>query len=420
MLSPRDELVRIDSHGVAHPIGTVASQRMRHHEGAYRLLPSPEHVVFMRFTGEDGRVDEGDGAIVRLAGEIVVPGTICDIFALLAQTGWRGVLVIQSGSITRKVFLDQGNVLGAKSNDLEERLGRVMYRYGHVSEADLDLVDLEMKAGRRFGEVALEKGIIAADRLYQGFLQQITEVVVGAMHVGDGTFFFLDHFDESELPTRQAVSINSLLMDGVTRLDEMKYFEEKIPSVEHVPARLQYSEPPGELYLPIFELVDGTRNIRDLGRQTGLGEFETMKKLFGLVQSKHVTIHPPKMNGGPAAIASAANDILIVCTRRARKAGLERELRQSLDAFAVGAGVFYDMLFRGAGPDSAGRYDPERIAENAAILASEGDVEQNLRKLLLEYASFALFSLGAALGKEKEAELQRECDLALQSLRPTN
>lgn len=55
MKDSRSELVRIDSHGQAHPIGNVASQRMRARTGAYRILPAPNHVVFMRYTGEDGQ-----------------------------------------------------------------------------------------------------------------------------------------------------------------------------------------------------------------------------------------------------------------------------------------------------------------------------------------------------------------------------
>src|SRR5690606_29813380 len=114
MADNRDELIRIDSQGVAHPIGVVASQRMRAHEGAYRVLPAPSHVVLMRYTGEDGRVDEGDGAIVRVAGEITSTGTICDILALLAQTGWRGILSVHTKDATREIFMDQATVLGVK------------------------------------------------------------------------------------------------------------------------------------------------------------------------------------------------------------------------------------------------------------------------------------------------------------------
>src|SRR5688572_21381209 len=138
MAGIRDELIRVDAQGVAHPIGVVASQRMRPHMGTYRVLPAPAHVIIMRFTGEDGQVDAGDGAIVRLGGEIVAAGTLIDIFALVAQTGWRGVLSVHQGEQERRIYIDQSNVIGVRSNVTDECLGRVMYRYGHISEEDLE------------------------------------------------------------------------------------------------------------------------------------------------------------------------------------------------------------------------------------------------------------------------------------------
>jgi hypothetical protein len=126
MREPKTELVRIDARGEAHPIGSVASQRMRSRAGTFRILPAPKHVVFMRFTGEDGRRDASDGAIVRLAGEVTTPGALCDVLALLAQTGWRGELVVEDAEALRSVYFDQGNVVGATTNVEAERIGAVL------------------------------------------------------------------------------------------------------------------------------------------------------------------------------------------------------------------------------------------------------------------------------------------------------
>src|SRR5512132_2418245 len=121
MKEPRSELVRIDESGVAHPIGNVASQRLRARRGAFRMLPAPSHIVMMRFTGEDGQRDAEDGAIVRLAGEITAPGAVCDIFAMLAQAGWRGELAVLDGDAARSIFFEQGNVVGVQTSVDEER-----------------------------------------------------------------------------------------------------------------------------------------------------------------------------------------------------------------------------------------------------------------------------------------------------------
>jgi hypothetical protein len=108
MREPRAELVRIDSRGEAHPIGTVASQRLRSRAGTFRLLPSPPHIVFLRYTGEDGRRDDEDGAIVRLAGEITAPGALADVIALVGQAGLRGELAVASSDSVRSIFFDRG------------------------------------------------------------------------------------------------------------------------------------------------------------------------------------------------------------------------------------------------------------------------------------------------------------------------
>jgi len=417
MKDGRAELVRIDSRGEAHPIGTVASQRMRAREGAYRMLPAPAHVVFMRYTGEDGRRDAEDGAIVRISGEVTAPGTLCDILALLAQTGWRGELVVLDGDDVRSVFFEQGNVVGAITNVDAERLGSVLYRFGIISAEDRDRVLEAMRGGKRFGEAAIELGVLKQDQIYSYIARQIEEVVFATMTVGDGTFFFLDGFDETRLVSRHTVSANALLMDGVTRMDELRYFRQKIPSAAHIPIKNENRGTPPEELLKVFAAIDGKRSVEDIGRGTGLGEFETTKGLYALVQSQHVSIHPPRVSGGPTALVAAGNEALRAIFAAAERANKAADVRASLESFAVGAGV-YDILFRNAGPDESGALHPETVAANSLVMAGGADQDNLLKQMLHEYVSFALFSAGAALGSEAEGELAKQVIPALAGLRP--
>ena len=417
MKDGRPELVRIDSRGEAHPIGAVASQRMRAREGAYRLLPAPKHVVFMRYTGEDGRRDAEDGAVVRLSGEVTAAGTLCDILALVAQTGWRGELVVLDGEDTRSVFFDQGNVVGAVTSVDEERLGSVLYRFGVITDEQRAQILAAARSGKRFGEAAIELGVLKQDQIYSYIARQIEEVVFATMTVGDGTFFFLDGFDEGRLVSRHTVSANALLMDGVTRMDELRYFRQKIPSVEHTPHRIENRGTPPEEFQAVYAAIDGKQSVGDLGRTTGLGEFETTKALYALVQSQHVTIHQPRVSGGPTALVSAANGALRAIFTAAALAGKADEVRGNLAMFAVGAGV-YDILFRSAGPDETGALDPDTVASNAVAVAGGGDEDNLLKQMLHEYVSFALFSAGAALGSGAEGELAKHVAAALAGLRP--
>lgn len=417
MKDARSELVRIDPSGVAHPIGNVASQRMRARPGAFRLLPAPEHVVFMRYTGEDGRRDADDGAVVRLAGEIVSPGAMCDVFALLGQTGWRGELCVMDGASARSVFFDQGNVVGAQTNVEVERIGMVLYKYGVITNEQHERIMERVNDGVRYGAAAVELGLVTQERVFEYLGKQIDEVVYSTLTVSDGTYFFLDGFEGTRLVAHHAVSANALLMDAVTRMDEMRYFRERVPSADHVPYRLRTTDPPPAEFNATFTAIDGALTIEGIGRATGRGEFETTKDVYGLLRSKHVAIHPPRLDGGLAAVVETANEALRHVHRESDASGIGADLRASLSSFAVGAGV-YDILFRGAGPDDMGALDAVRVAENASLVAREDDPERILKQMLFDYVGFAVFSAGSVLGSGKEAELSRQLANVTSRLKP--
>ncbi|MBX3128734.1 MAG: DUF4388 domain-containing protein [Polyangiaceae bacterium] len=417
MKSSRDELIRIDSKGVAHPIGVRASQGMRAREGAFRMMPSPPHVVFLRLTGEDGTRDAVDGRVVRLAGELTTPGAICDVLALLGQAGWRGELIVADTAHTRAIYFDQGNVVGVHTTCDEERLGMVLYRYGAISREQLDEIVEKMNWGMRFGEAAAEVGALTHEKLYQYIGRQVEDVFAATIGVSDGAFYFLEGFDDDRLVSRHTVSVNALLMDGVTRMDEMRYFRQKVPAPDYVPVKNEGAAPPPAEFAKTYDAIDGKASVEDIGRVNGKGEFGTTKDLYALVQSKHVTIHPPRATGGPAGLVTLANSALRVIHTYADRVDKGQALRSSLASFAVGAGV-YEMLFRGAGPSEEGVLDAKVVADNVVIVASGSDPENILKQMLHEYVSFALFSAGTAIGSGKEGELKKEVGPLLAKLRP--
>ncbi len=407
MKDVRDELVRIDSQGEAHPIGTLASQRLRVRAGTFRMLPGPKHVVFMRYTGEDGQRDDEDGAIVRLSGELTAPGAMCDILALLAQSGWRGELAVSDAleGAERSIFFEQGNIIGVATNVKEERLGAVIYHFGGLNEVQLEAIEARVQEGRRFGEATVELGYLEPEAVYQYIGKQVREVVFATLMVADGTFFFLQDFDDSLVVSRHTASANSILMDGVTRLDELKYFSQKVPSHLHVPKHSNLNTAAPEEFLAVYAAIDGTRNVEEIGRQTGLGEFETTRQIYALIQSKHAEISAPPVSGGPKAIVARANSAIAVVFEVLRQAGRVPELVNALASFANGAGM-YDILFRSAGPDANGQLEPEQVTENALLLSGGAPPDAPLRQMLHEYVSFALFSAGALLGPEVEQQLR--------------
>lgn len=105
-----------------------------------------------------------------------------------------------------------------------------------------------------------------------------------------GTFNFEPGVEPEEGAERVSVDPQSLLLEGARRVDEWSLIEKKIPSFDVVfsidRSRLMLNRDPlspeQEGLLP---LIDGHRDINGLIRDSGLGEFEVGKALYGLLNA---------------------------------------------------------------------------------------------------------------------------------------
>ena len=84
------------------------------------------------------------------------------------------------------------------------------------------------------------------------------------------------------------------------------------------------------------------------------------------------------------------NDALSAIFRDIDAAGKSHEVREQLESFATGAGI-YHTLFRKAGPAADGTFATSRVLENLAVLVGPKQAEATLAQWLYEYVSFAIF-----------------------------
>lgn len=412
----RSELVRIDVRGTVHPIGTTASQRLRSRPGAYRVLPSPNHVVFMRYTGEDGLRDQEDGAVVRLAGEVTRPGGLCDIIGLLGQAAWRGELLVMDSAATRRVFFDRGSIVGVQTTADNERLGQVMYRFGALTLDQLEQLEAKIaESSRPTGELVVELGLVGQSEVFRALRKQVDEVVLGMLTLADGTFFFLEGFDDTALTSHQVVNASAALMDAVQRVDEIKYFRERVPSGAHIPRRSQGSIGPVPAELETtYWAINGVASIAELGRMTGRGEFALTKDVFTLLRHGMIYLAPPSTAGSNQAIVALANDALKLLHGFVDEIGRGGPFRETLSSFTTGAGL-YDVLFRRAGPSRDGTLSAEVVCANVELV-DPVDPTLTLRRMLHEYLAFCLFSAHALLPTEKRTECEQRVSAVLVEL----
>ena len=404
--------LRIDATGTVHPVGRSASQSLRARAGEWVLRRSPAEVLVATPAREEAR-------LLRLAGQVRVPGGLCDIVATIAQGGYTGELVVLEEEAARSVYFDGGNVVGAATNVLAERLGEILWRFGTITREQHDqILRSAEKSGKRVGDTAVDLEFVGADELFRMMARQVEEVFYAAVHVADAWFYLFDGFDETVLPRRHHLGTGHLLMEAARRMDEMRFFREKVPSDAWVPAPA--SQPgtaarkaPSDL-IDVLAQCDGRRSVAEIGRRTGHLEFEVTRAVFQLMAGGYVTVGPPRPEG-MAAVVEIANRGLVEIHRACGGHAGGGDLRDGLEQFVASTGT-YVPLFDGAGPLPDGSLKVERIDKNARVLAG-ADAELWLATQLVDYASFALFHAGSLLPRDEEAGLKQRVTEILRPLR---
>jgi hypothetical protein len=390
--------VRIDSSGTAEPQGERAALRLQARSGAYRVVASPPEVVVML---RDPSADAGTRACI-LAGQIRSPGSLCELLSFAAHTGTRGEFLVHDDvdGTVRSVYFDEGHVVAAQSTAVHERLGEVLYRHGVLTRDEVTTcAEAAADSSKRFGEAAVKLGLLQPEEVFARMTRQTEEIFYGMLLVGQGMFYFLDGFAEEQLSWRDRLSVATLIRDGIRRMHEMRYFRARIPSEDHVPARLEHNAPPATDPLGVYAAIDGVRSVQELSRVVGAGDFELTRVLFQLVQSGHVVIKPPRLTTND--IVDVFNGAIAVILRELDAMDEGDPVREQLAKFAADRSPA--PLLAGAGPADDGTLDGARIALNIAAVDDPRAVE-TLSRWLYEYASYALFLARPHLRRRHEGD----------------
>jgi tetratricopeptide (TPR) repeat protein len=216
--------------------------------------------------------------------------SLADVLQLLALGQKTGCLSVVDRNNVAHVYFDRGRICYASIVNRRDRLGDILVKNGKITQEQLDAA-IERQArerDKRLGELLIEQGALSREDFEHYMRLQIQEAVYFLFTWTRGTF----NFEAEVRPEQQdfLVSIvpESLLLEGARRVDEWSQIEKKIPSFDLIfSVDRQRLEAAGVQLTReqqrIVPLLDGTRDVARVVEDSGLGEFEVGKALYGLV-----------------------------------------------------------------------------------------------------------------------------------------
>jgi hypothetical protein len=221
--------------------------------------------------------------------------------------------------------------------------------------------------------------------------------------------------------TPLAVNTQSLLMDGIRRIDELSLFKARIPGPD---AFLRRKAPPRPMTLrptesSLLALVDGRRTVSEIATAAHVSEFDATKVLYHLAEAGYVeAVADPLASAAPAerlpALLSGLNELLRTVTA-AVPAGLRAAFLDACHAFLAEPEGPYAALLLGLAPEPDGGLDEAALSARLAALDRRalarlhpsGEPAKALVEALREAIFFWLFQAGERIGRDVDESLSR-------------
>src|SRR5438034_9030566 len=218
-----------------------------------------------------------------------------DVLQLLSMGKKTGCLSVTHRNNFGYIYFDKGKISYASIVNRRDRIGDMLVKGELITHEQLQAaIDAQGKhRDKRIGDLLIELGSITREELHGHVRTQIEEAVYLLFTWNEGTF----NFEADVHPERQdilvAINPESLLLEGARRVDEWSLIEKKIPTFDMVfvvdKDRLAISEAElTDTQQRILPLLDASRDVNQVIEDSGLGEFEIGKALYGLITAGFV------------------------------------------------------------------------------------------------------------------------------------
>ncbi len=270
-----------------------------------------------------------------LAGSLAV-FKLPDIFTFLATARTTGMLTLAAGEHEAYVFFRAGQIVYAASSQESLRLGSILLRKKKITREQAAAIDEAIvRGGGRFGEIAVEQGVLSQEQIDDFLKVQVAEVIFDAFVWREGTFGFYDGFDLPPHAVTITIDLANLIMEGARRIAEWEHCLALLPDSQVV-FRVVTDPQAEKITLSLDEwkilfLVNGQRTLEDLCRDVEDEAFNVYRVVYGLFASKLIepvvgeasvadeTIKQPVMNfGGDSTVTDLSDDTNLLVSGEAR------------------------------------------------------------------------------------------------------
>ncbi len=218
---------------------------------------------------------------------------LADILIGLQRSNKSGTLHFKHGSIHKRIFFHNGDMVFAASNQIDDRLGEFLLSESIITKEQFDTATEHLiRTKRRLGTILVELEYIDLKTLYWGVKKQVENIILRLFEYEEGNIIFT----EDELPSKEVITLKlsaaHLVTRGIKRIKSVERIRDRCPPSSAV---LEFSSDPLNLFQDlqldeedkkILKLIDGKHTLKDIVSKGGEDVLGTMKTIIALIQTR--------------------------------------------------------------------------------------------------------------------------------------
>jgi hypothetical protein len=191
-----------------------------------------------------------------------------EILATIERYRVPGALSVASGPRNRRIYVDDGLVVFAISDEPEVRLGSFLIRHGTLPEEAVHSAEERLAGdGVRLGQILLRLELLDQATLDAAVSEQVRAILWGAFEWESGEVVFDVGSRREDESIRIDLPISEVIVEGVRRAQAVRRFVDRLGSGHSMLERTNTELPPG-LFTgeesDFYDLVDGRTPLQVL------------------------------------------------------------------------------------------------------------------------------------------------------------
>jgi hypothetical protein len=211
--------------------------------------------------------------------------SVIEILKDASTSGLTGMLRLETGTVIKVVYLQNGTIAFASSNEKTDRLTEVLKRAGKLTPEQIEHAQARIKPNVSLGKTLVELGYISPKDLLWGARMQVEGILYQLLFWERGTYQVLEGPLPKEIVSL-GLTIPQIIFAGIHQTKDRDWILKHIGSPEAVYVLTNSSEQKLDAYrLPVNEIIskiNGKRSLEEMAQAAGIDTFEVCKTVAAL------------------------------------------------------------------------------------------------------------------------------------------